>query len=645
MWPAFKNFNALAGAADNAYCEIIYRAQAFAFVVVTDMHTSDSWPNATVENNLQQIRDWVDNPTPDMPAPAFMVISGDFPHLWQTEEIIDNVIGSDFLWYPVIGNHEISDNINNFYEIRDTKVPSLPHIVNYGPTGSQNTSYSWNYENAHFVAINAYWDGTTNSGADRATSGDIRPELRDWIDTDLIANEGGGGDKPEFVFVHEPAYPAHRHVGDSLDQYPANRDAFVSMLNDNEVEAMFCGHTHYYEHDVSTEFPLLGNLHQVTNDYLRAYDHTSITYVLVDGNSSTFRVYRRTSSANPFTLYEEWTVTSGPVLEIPATPTDLAATAASDSRIDLSWTDNSDNEAGFEIWQADVDGNPLALLDTVPTNLETYADTCLDPLTEYCYLVRAVNSAGESDYTDVACDNTFEESPTVGVLEDFEAGFTLGQTIGAHPDWFDGGSGPDVTAGYGVAGSAGLAAASAIFTWTAHPFDWNDPNFVGIILQMDFQTDGSGHFDDDRVGWMIRDDTNSSDYIFGVQMDPGGSGPSGYNIEAYWDGDSFGDNGGRTSIVDLPVLSANAWYRLRAEITRLTATSASIGVTLTELDAGGDPGAVVASGSLPDTDLVPGTAGNEIPNPAYFTGPMWPAYKNYTTAPAPADNAYFEIVE
>ena len=144
-----------------------------------------------------------------------------------------------------------------------------------------------------------------------------------------------------------------------------------------------------------------------------------------------------------------------------------------------------------------------------------------------------------------------------------------------------------MTAGNGVAGSTGLTAASAIFTWTAHPFDWNAPDFLGVNVQMDFQTDGSGHFDDDRVGWMISDDSTSSNNIFGVQLDPGGSGPSGYNIEAYWDGDTFGDDGGRTSIVDLPALTANAWYRLRAEITRLTATSARIDVTLTALDASG----------------------------------------------------------
>jgi len=205
-------------------------------VVVTDLHTSDAY--ATVRDNLQQIKSWIDSPTDDMPAPAFMVISGDFPDVWQdgatdpneTDYIIDDVLGEDFLWYPVIGNHEISDDINNFYYTRDTMVPSLPHIVNYGPTGSTNTSYSWDYGNAHFVAINAYWDGTTNTGADHNTTvadGDIVPALRDWIDADLSVGETDP-DRPEFAFVHEPAYPSHRHVGDSLDKYSGNRNAFVT---------------------------------------------------------------------------------------------------------------------------------------------------------------------------------------------------------------------------------------------------------------------------------------------------------------------------------------------------------------------------------------------------------------------------------
>ena len=222
----------LSGAADNACFNEI--AGRFAFVVTTDWHTSDA--QATVEANLQQIRTWIDNPTTDMPAPKFMVVTGDFPNVAQSQTSVNNVLGSGFLWYPVIGNHEIDDGITNFNYIRDTMVPSLPYIVNYGPTGSTNTTYSWDYGNAHFVAVNAYWNGTTSTGADSAADGDIVPALRTWIDTEL----GASTQTHKFVFVHEPAYPANRHVGDSLDLHAANRDAFITTLTNRNVANLVC---------------------------------------------------------------------------------------------------------------------------------------------------------------------------------------------------------------------------------------------------------------------------------------------------------------------------------------------------------------------------------------------------------------------
>ena len=139
---------------------------------------------------------------------------------------------------------------------------------------------------------------------------------------------------------------------------------------------------------------------------------------------------------------------------------------------------------------------------------------------------------------------------------------------------------------------------------------------------MDFQTDGSGHFDDDRMGWMIADEGHSPPNIFGVQLDPGGSG---YNIEGYWNGVS---NSGSPSIVDLPSLYTNTWYRFGAEIGKLTATSARIDVSLTQLDPAGNPLTVVASGSILDTAAL----GADAPHPQYFTGPIWPAFK---TTPLP----------
>jgi hypothetical protein len=134
---------------------------------------------------------------------------------------------------------------------------------------------------------------------------------------------------------------------------------------------------------------------------------------------------------------------------------------------------------------------------------------------------------------------------------------------------------------------------------------------------------------------MITDSNTSSSNIFGIQLDPGGSGQ---NIEGYWDGSSADR---RPSIVDLTGITANGWYRFRVEITKLTATSASLVATLTALDGSGNPGAVVASGSIADTNALPAA---DVPNSKYFTGPIWPAFKNYTNATGAMDNAVVEII-
>ena len=120
------------------------------------------------------------------------------------------------------------------------------------------------------------------------------------------------------------------------------------------------------------------------------------------------------------------------------------------------------------------------------------------------------------DYYSISDGGTLIDTYTITgtapglICEDFESGYTDGSNIGAHPDWFDDGNGPVITAGNGVAGSIGLAPGSNIFIWTANPFDWNAPDFVGFNVQMDFQTDGSGAFNDDRIGWQFTDDSVSS---------------------------------------------------------------------------------------------------------------------------------------
>jgi hypothetical protein len=86
----------------------------------------------------------------------------------------------------------------------------------------------------------------------------------------------------------------------------------------------------------------------------------------------------------------------------PAAPSNLSATAVSSGEIDLSWTDNSDNETKFKIERSSDLGMTFTQIATVGANVTSYADTGITPLAVYSYRVRASNLVGDSDYSNTA---------------------------------------------------------------------------------------------------------------------------------------------------------------------------------------------------------------------------------------------------
>lgn len=92
----------------------------------------------------------------------------------------------------------------------------------------------------------------------------------------------------------------------------------------------------------------------------------------------------------------EWSNTDDATTH-PAAPSALVATAVTDDRIDLTWTDNSADETGFEIHRDEDSGfgSPTSLLDAA----SPYSDTGLEPSTTYHYRVRAVRGADVSAWS------------------------------------------------------------------------------------------------------------------------------------------------------------------------------------------------------------------------------------------------------
>ncbi len=89
---------------------------------------------------------------------------------------------------------------------------------------------------------------------------------------------------------------------------------------------------------------------------------------------------------------------------VPAAPSGLAATATSPTQVVLNWTDNANNEAGFQIQRA-TDSAFTTNLTSVyryTVNLTSYTDSTVAPGTTYYYRVRSVNRLAYSvAYTNV----------------------------------------------------------------------------------------------------------------------------------------------------------------------------------------------------------------------------------------------------
>jgi hypothetical protein len=89
----------------------------------------------------------------------------------------------------------------------------------------------------------------------------------------------------------------------------------------------------------------------------------------------------------------------------PTAPSNLTATAVSQTRVDLAWTDNSDNEVNFHVTRCTgseascADGSFVTIAWWLDPDATTFSDINLQPNTAYTYRV-------------LGCNNTFCSAPS-----------------------------------------------------------------------------------------------------------------------------------------------------------------------------------------------------------------------------------------
>jgi len=150
----------------------------------------------------------------------------------------------------------------------------------------------------------------------------------------------------------------------------------------------------------------------------------------------------------------------------PAKPTNLAASAASQAGINLTWADNSKAEDGYQV-QRSTDGTTFSTIANLPANTTSYSDAgATSTTTTYSYRVRARKDGGFSDFSNFASATTGPQAPaapsgtTAKPSSTFievrwidnstnEAGFRVERSSDGGANWTTAFStGPDWTYGY-----------------------------------------------------------------------------------------------------------------------------------------------------------------------------------------------------
>ena len=172
----------------------------------------------------------------------FAILPGDFHPPWTTFKDLREVIGNDYKLYPAIGNHELDED--EFIAWMKNYLAKLR--VNHGPKNSELTTYSFDFENAHFVSLNFYYDGES----DEKEPPELNGALMDWLENDLKASDK----QFKFVFGHVPlvSLPDYesgrrRHKSGNLNEKD-NYQRFVDILRWHKISAYFCGHTHDFSY-------------------------------------------------------------------------------------------------------------------------------------------------------------------------------------------------------------------------------------------------------------------------------------------------------------------------------------------------------------------------------------------------------------
>jgi hypothetical protein len=271
---------------------------------------------------------------------------------------------------------------------------------------------------------------------------------------------------------------------------------------------------------------------------------TSITFNdtgLTAGVGYSYRV-RASDSAGNLSAYSNVASASTPAADTqaPTPPTNLAATAAGGTQINLSWTASTDNVAVTAYFVERCQGSGCASFTQIASvGGVAYSDGSLNAGSSYAYRVRATDAAGNlSGYSTEATASTPSVTPGLIAAYGFSegsgtttadaSGNGLTGTLQGPGTWTTSGRNGNALVFNGTTSFVDLGTLSAFpltssATWSAWVFATGHPTDDGQIMAK------SGNSD----GWQLKTSPDTGARTFGIAVSNGSSHTQRYSNTVY----------------------------------------------------------------------------------------------------------------
>jgi len=287
--------------------------------------------------------------------------------------------------YNVIGNSAYSNEVST-----DTTLIASPSSLTVIPVSSSQIELNWTYPNSERYRTVIERKTGTDGKWTIITTAPLAAGVLKYVDSGLSANTlyfyRVRAVSPSNSYVYSKPYPDN-DTGEGCYTMLGAVTLYGSVLPSNTIYLYWNsgsgGSEYVIERKVADgNFAVVATVSSSTTSW---YDTNLVPNVLY-----TYRV--KYKSYDNESVYSNELAIANIYLDAPS---NLTASVNADSEIELTWTDNSLNETGFEIWRYEYisgSSNNYNLYSVVGQNVRNFVDKNVQPGIQYRYMVRAYDA-------------------------------------------------------------------------------------------------------------------------------------------------------------------------------------------------------------------------------------------------------------